>query len=374
LKLIKLSLLVFVLSFYHCQTDKKKEIKPQIIFNIIGKQIPENIKQIYLQKDNKDSFTTILISEKDKNTIVLKSLKKLKIGQYFLQLENDKNRIPIWIDNTNLEIFINQDDFKNTHIIGKSKDQIKYNNYQKELKNATDLFTFQKKFVLENKNSRLGIVVLKDMLGESAWRLKNTLILYNDLDTLMQQSDEGIEVINYINTKLEKLVSQEVTEQPKNAEKKEVKVISKTTKPIKKVKTISEYAPYFYGNSLNGNELSAKDIFSKNKLTLIDFWASWCHPCRAQTPELVNLYNKYHSKGFEILSIGEDKNNVDWQNAITQDHMNWQHINDDYKRIANMYGVKSIPYAILVDSQGGIIAKKVSSGRLSKLLYQKFGF
>jgi thiol-disulfide isomerase/thioredoxin len=376
LKLIKLSLLLIVLSLINCQTNEKKDTKSKVqtVFKIIGKQKAENTNHLFLQKKDKDSFLTILTSKKEGDLLVLNSFNKLKTGQYFLQLENNENRIPIWIDNTDLEIFFNHDKFTDSYIIGKSKEQIEYNNYQKERKNVKDLFIFQKKFVLDNKGSKLSIVVLKDMLGETAWRLKNTLLLFNELDTLIQQSDEGQEIINYINSNLEKLANQEVTEPKEKTENQQKTTISKKVTPSKDVKTVTEYAPFFYGNSLNNKELSAKTVFGKNKLTLIDFWASWCRPCRAQTPELVNLYNKYHSKGFEILSIGEDKNIVDWQNAITQDHMNWQHINDDYKRIANMYGVKTIPYAILVNSQGEIIAKKVSSGRLSKLLYQKFGF
>jgi len=137
---------------------------------------------------------------------------------------------------------------------------------------------------------------------------------------------------------------------------------------------ITEYAPYFFGNGLDGNEMSAKNIFSKNKLTLIDFWASWCRPCRAQNPDLVRLYNKYHAKGFDILSVAEDKKDSNWKNAIMQDNMTWNHINDDYKRIATMYKISTIPHAILVNNQGGIISKKVSSTELERLLINEFGY
>jgi thiol-disulfide isomerase/thioredoxin len=363
-------ILLVVLSFSNCQSDKKKETKKHFVFQIISKQKHNKSNKILLQHKDKNTFTTVLTSSKEGNGFVIQSQDSLRLGLYYLKSENNKNRIPIFIDNTNLELIINKNDFQKSFVVGKSKNQIKFNKYFFEKKNTKDLFAFQKQFVTNN-NSLLGAFVLKDMLGESAWRLKQTLILFENLDSLIKKTDEGKYIINYINLGLEKIASQD-TETIKTDEE----TTNKKTYPISVIKkrSFSEYAPYFYGNAINGNELSAKTIFNNNKLILIDFWASWCLPCRSQTPELISLYNKYHSKGFEILSIAEDKNETSWKNAIIEDHMKWLHINDDFKRIANMYGVTTIPHAVLVNNQGGIIAKKVSPNRLANILYEEFGY
>ena len=156
--------------------------------------------------------------------------------------------------------------------------------------------------------------------------------------------------------------------------KKETKKIPSKPKKATSKHHITEYAPYFYANDLNGVEHSAKSIFNKNKIILIDFWASWCAPCRAQNPDLVRLYNKYHSKGFEIISVSQDNDANNCTTAISQDNMNWINLIDNYKAVANMFHVNSIPDAFLVNNQGGIIAKNLGSDRLERLLVQEFGF
>ncbi len=83
---------------------------------------------------------------------------------------------------------------------------------------------------------------------------------------------------------------------------------------------------------------------------------------------MIQLYNKYHLKDFEILSVSEDNDPNNWQVAIASDQMNWLHIKNNYKRIANMYKVRTIPHALLGNKQGGIIANKVSMGQLEKII------
>ena len=224
------------------------------------------------------------------------------------------------------------------------------------------------------------------MLGDTKWRLEQTQMLYNQLDADIQSGIIGQEISQFIENGLKNITASTTFKDSLNEKIKE-KVVDDIKKPnaipakTPKVEeviaiepAITEYVPYFYGNGLDGNEISAKAIFTKNKVTLIDFWASWCRPCRAQNPDFVRLYNKYHTKGFEILSIAEDKKDANWREAITQDNMTWMHINDGYKRIATMYNIRTIPHAILVNNQGGIIAKKVSSGELERLLINEFGY
>jgi thiol-disulfide isomerase/thioredoxin len=101
----------------------------------------------------------------------------------------------------------------------------------------------------------------------------------------------------------------------------------------------------------------------KGKVVLIDFWASWCGPCRKENPNVVSIYNKYHDKGFEVYSVSLDKDRASWLAAIAKDGLIWPNHVSDLKywksEGAATYGVTSIPYTVLVDRKGKIVAKKL---------------
>ena len=127
----------------------------------------------------------------------------------------------------------------------------------------------------------------------------------------------------------------------------------------------------FSGDGLNGEHVSLQSIIKGKKLVLIDFWASWCGPCRAVTPRVKEIYAKYKNKGFTILTVSEDKNTENWKKGVEQDQMlDWHHIFGDYGRISSMYGVRTIPYMVLIDGNGGIIKEKISITELEYQLQQ----
>jgi peroxiredoxin len=104
---------------------------------------------------------------------------------------------------------------------------------------------------------------------------------------------------------------------------------------------------------LNGKTISLSEF--KGKVILIDFWASWCGPCRHNNPHLVKLYNKYHDKGLEIYGISLDDNVNSWRRAVKHDKLGWTQVIDDKgwaASSANIYGVDMIPSSFLVDQHG----------------------
>jgi thiol-disulfide isomerase/thioredoxin len=97
---------------------------------------------------------------------------------------------------------------------------------------------------------------------------------------------------------------------------------------------------------------------SLGKVTLIDFWASWCPPCRTANPKLVALYNEFHSKGFNIISVSLDKEADKWKKAIAKDKLTWTQVSNLKEMedpIAVQYGIELIPTTFLLDSSGRII-------------------
>jgi len=117
----------------------------------------------------------------------------------------------------------------------------------------------------------------------------------------------------------------------------------------------------------DGKAYNVKDIVAGKKYILIDFWASWCGPCRKEIPNLKTAYSEYAGKGFEILSISIDKDEKAWQKALVQENMQWHNLLDDNK-VSNAFNVKAIPATYLVDSKGVIIGDNLRGAELEAKL------
>ena len=132
---------------------------------------------------------------------------------------------------------------------------------------------------------------------------------------------------------------------------------------------VGEIAPDFQAPSQTG-ELNSL-YKTKGKFTVIDFWASWCKPCRDQSPELVELHNNYRSKGLTIMSVSLDRNNERWLQAIKDDNLNWTHVSNlkHWKDpIAAEYNVRSIPELFLIDEKGAVLARSHDLASIKSIL------
>lgn len=120
-------------------------------------------------------------------------------------------------------------------------------------------------------------------------------------------------------------------------------------------------------NDKDGNAKNLKDITAGKKYILIDFWASWCGPCRKEIPNLKTAYAEYAPKGFEILSISIDKDQKAWQKALGQENMQWYNLLDDDK-VSNVFKVKTIPATYLMNSNGVIVGENLRGEELEAKL------
>lgn len=136
--------------------------------------------------------------------------------------------------------------------------------------------------------------------------------------------------------------------------------------------TIGSIAPDFSLPTPNGNQIQMTSF--RGKYLFLDFWASWCQPCRAENPELVIIYNKYKGEYFEILGISFDKKKENWIKAIEQDGLEWTHVSDlKYfdSELIQLYNIVNVPTTILLDPQGRIIAKNIHSHELDLILKER---
>ncbi|MDR6783164.1 thiol-disulfide isomerase/thioredoxin [Pedobacter africanus] len=147
-------------------------------------------------------------------------------------------------------------------------------------------------------------------------------------------------------------------------------------------------AAAFTAKDINGEQLSLSD-FKGKKYVMIDFWASWCVPCRKGNPHLISVYNKYKEKGLEIIGVASDDNAVEaWKKAVEQDKIGiWKHVLSGYKRdaseaekgthISPRYGIHTLPTKILIDKNGIIIGRYGGGGEddaaMDKKLEEIFG-
>ena len=299
---------------------------------------------------------------------------------YILFVDGLRGTIPFIAENTQLDFTIFKDSISESRITGSKENDLVM------------------AFVEHNKTIRKRSIIINEHFAE-ARRNNDTIRLntinierkelndYNKkftIDFLRINIDTAFGVFLLDNSLINKVISTKEASDLINKMSEETKNLAPIQRITKKLEAeiasaIGSVAPNFSGPTPKGEELSLNDI--KGKVTIIDFWAAWCGPCRKENPNVVNIYNKYHDKGLEIISVSLDgsprqKNSKDaWIKAIEKDNLTWYHIshlsyfNDP---IAKQYHIQSIPSTFILDSEGIIIAKnlrgKTLENKIAELL------
>lgn len=131
--------------------------------------------------------------------------------------------------------------------------------------------------------------------------------------------------------------------------------------------------PAFEATTLDGRTTDLKGLCDGKKFIILDFWASWCGPCRREIPNLKEIYSKYGDKGFDIVSISIDKEEKPWLNAVKNEDLKWTNIRDTDHSIADKYKVTAVPTMYIVDGNGCLVAENLRGEELAAKISELMG-
>jgi len=287
---------------------------------------------------------------------------------YYLQVKDKRGYLLLFLENSNIKITGNVDSLWFAKAEG-SPYQDDYNAYQELLKPYEAQYKklygmWQQAKMLGNKAMVKQVEAQYDSVGKQQQEVDkkfmeehpNSLVSPYLLRSLAYDM-EGEEIENYLSQMDTSFRNIEFVETLKEwaAAKKRV--------------AIGRSAIDFTLNDTTGHPVTLSDLYGN--YILIDFWAAWCSPCRAENPNLVKTFKKYHKKGFDVIGVSLDDNKKDWVEAIQKDGLLWTQVSDlkGWKAdVAKMYGVRSIPSNFLLDKDGKVIGKNLRGDALKEKL------
>ena len=362
-------LALIAISFISCNQEPKG-------YKITGTTDFEDGTRLILSLRDESNMTTG-VKEID-TTVVLNGKFEIKgkvedLDLYFLREEKTNQMISLILENANIDIKLHKDSIQTSVVKGtfQNDELIKFNKEFTKMQNSLQEFqtvnsekmqtaiqnndtvvsnqlreqyfalrdkmeAFQGDYAKKNKKSFVSVLIIKDLLDNPSFSPEEVSDMYKNLDAELKTN-------------------------------KHAKKIEEILENLSKL-AIGKKAPDFSAKSPDGNEVSLKSSLG-SKVTIIDFWASWCKPCRVENPNMVALYNEFKDSGLSIIGVSLDQEGKleDWKNAIAQDNLTWYHLSNLkfwQDPIAELYNVKSIPAIFVLDANGIIVAKDIRGEEL----------
>jgi len=241
-----------------------------------------------------------------------------------------------WAEGKAMTFDATKTDFRNAVITGSESEELSFNLHQEiDTLPGNERQEKEMEFVKNNPNSIVSASMLS--LYATTWGKEKTKELYDQLSTENKSTKFGEEITRYI--------------------------------ALNKEPGIGEQFADFESENQNGELIKLSDV--KGKAVLLEFWASWCGPCRQENPNLVKTYEKFNPKGFEILAVSLDQDKESWLRAIKKDSLNWEHVSDlkgQNNEASLIYGINGIPDNFLIAENGEIIGRNLRGEMLNQKL------
>lgn len=292
---------------------------------------------------------------------------------FYLRVKDKDGAFPFFIENAAITLKVNADSLDKSVVSG-SVSQDEFVGYQKQDKEYNDKMEALYGNYMKAKESKDTVATKTieasfDSVQKAQSEFTKQYILKNGKSVVSAY----LAISNAYAFSLDELKAINKAMDPAIAESKYVKKLAEREGILDKV-AVGQIAPDFTLNDTTGKPVSLSSF--KGKVVLVDFWASWCGPCRAENPNVVAAYKKFSSKGFTVLGVSLDDDKAKWEAAIVKDGLTWTHISDLIgwsNAAAKQYGVMSIPANFLLDKEGKIIGSGLRGEELTKKLEEVLG-
>lgn len=286
-------------------------------------------------EDIKDS--TLVIN----NSFEFNSQLKSSPHAAMLHTKDYRNYYMMWLEDQPMTFDATKSTFREATITG-SETQALHQTLRDQTKGLypKDSKKFEIEFIKKHPNSIISTNLLK--IYAKSWGRATTQELYDGLSEENKKSEFAEKIVRYLT----------LNQDPQ----------------------IGDHYIDFEMPDTSGNNIQLSDI--KSKVTLLNFWGSWCRGCRQENPNLVKLYEKYHSKGLEIVSVSTDDNKEAWLNAIKTDKLTWINLSDlkgSDNDLTLIYGISKFPTSYLIDENGIIINDDIRGKELEEKLTELLG-
>tara|TARA_A100000164_G_scaffold164459_1_gene145949 strand:- start:1389 stop:2516 length:1128 start_codon:yes stop_codon:yes gene_type:complete len=354
IRFISLSLLVLLSS---CGSQENK-------FELIGKADVADGTKIYVLQADQNNQPYI----KDSTTVQSNSFKFQGISSTpqisYIQVEGVNGYVLAILENGDIKADLFKDSISKSKVYGtKSNDDfIKYksetkflvddmNNISYEAQDAImtgdvttamelekeynskerEVMLYEWDFIVDNLDSYMSALLLEVFMIENKVNKDSIIDVYESFSNRIKVSDVGKNIAD---------------------------LLSQFEDPIE----LGEIAPDFTAPSIDGSNVTLSAELKKNKVTLVDFWAAWCRPCRVENPNLVRLYKKYNKEGFNIIGVSLDRTKEQWEQAVIDDNLPWiqvSNLNFWNDPIARRYSIRAIPQSYLLNKDGLVMGKNL---------------
>lgn len=339
-------------------------LKAQDSFKIVGNAMGIPDGKVFLFRQHSNGVDTLAVSDMVQGTFTLKG----KVPQSCVALvviANQKGSIPVMLENKEFKIMIG---ISESFVEGGEYQQI-YNGYSEYMwENSQELNKVMKELNLAaSEQNQMKMNVLRNQM----LKLRSE-IMQKELEWIKLNSNHFVTAFIVYSELMQRLPYEEIKARydllGSDAKGSFYGEVLAAYVVQQEMVGVGAFAHDFTLKTPEGETISLKDI--KSKVKLIDFWASWCNPCRQENRNMVSIYKKYHKKGLEIFSVSMDTDEEKWKKAIKEDGLCWYHGSDlkgrEKSEVARFYMVMAIPYTILLDENNRIVAKNLRGEELRK--------